>query len=193
VRPVNKPSRDQQTGGPSLTKDQILEELRSAVASYAEQLVAIQSDLEDTLLFEKSSMEGMGKWLLATLVAINGAAALGLMSSFADHLSSFRLSVILFTGGVASAVLSGLMERDIWATGVRLRDSAKSLRQQFAALERAQTPEEILHRANDLKLNFKGDRLSMLLRVRGFAATSFFYLSLGCFIAGIIAAGSRIP
>ncbi len=173
-------------------EQEILDEVRRGVAVHVAQLRAVETELEEIVLFDKNAMEGMGKWLLATLVAINGAAALGLMNAFSTQLPQFRDSLILFVAGVVSAVLSGLMERDVWSMAVRLQHSVKVMRESFADFENVRTTKDFLEKADQLDIKFRGRLLRTIIALRGFGATAFFYVSLGCFVAGVVLAGKQV-
>lgn len=52
---------------------------------------------------------GLAKWLLASLLAINGGAALAVLSS--DKISDPALPAGLFVGGVIGALLNGVLQQ----------------------------------------------------------------------------------
>jgi hypothetical protein len=113
----------------------------------------------------------LSAWLLATLVAVNGGAALSVMSRTDPMMSTegARLPALVFAGGVVCAILSGLLSS---------REAHRRSNQYyFESLRDAQLSPE--GKAKHQQSKLWGMRLGRAARLTN-------YLSLSLFVAGVV-------
>lgn len=86
-----------------------LDGLRRAAELELQFLIAARDRVIDDTL-------SMGKWLLASLLAVNGGAALAVLSS--THLSQPLIPSAFFAAGVAMALLNGVVSQSVSLTQI---------------------------------------------------------------------------
>jgi hypothetical protein len=161
--------------------------LKDGLEDFEENIKSVTQTIEAN----KPAIEGMEKWLLATLVAINGGAVITLFKGDGAHLESLRWPLTVFTGGIVLAVLSGLMQLGVWTSLVNLQQAGILLREHTEKILNAKDPRDIPDKTLNKEIKFP-NRLSIVgFVVKGLAAILFFYGSLGCFIYGAYCVGTK--
>ncbi|HYE27415.1 MAG TPA: hypothetical protein VEA61_04180 [Allosphingosinicella sp.] len=135
--------------------------------------------------------EALGRldnWLLATLVAVNGAAAVALLSAIHELQGSVRGPVTLFVVGVVAALGAGLFNYEYHSRAFlateELLDHEKPFREAARSRDATGLQE---HRPT------KAIRLLTWARWLNGISRSLFLISFGCFVAGCFRAGNLLP